>query len=75
MASRQSGAAAKRELASFARRTRSLPRREHRGEAFEQWAHDNPAEVERIQWEASEREAERLIAEYVAAGYEVEEVA
>lgn len=57
------------------KRTIRADAHQSRTEAFEQWAHDNPAEVERIQWEAAERDAERLIAQYVAAGYEVEEVA
>lgn len=47
------------------------PRRS-RTEAFLEWCEANPAEVERIQWEDAERDVERMVAEYNAAGWDVE---
>lgn len=43
-----------------------------RTEAFREWCGRNPAEVERIQWEDAERDVDRLVAEYNAAGWDVE---
>ena len=54
----------KRSIRGDARRSRT--------EAFQEWAEANPAEVERIQWEAAERDVDRMVAEYAAAGWDVE---
>lgn len=43
-----------------------------RTEAFREWCERNPAEVERIQWEDAERDVDRLVREYNAAGWDVE---
>jgi hypothetical protein len=46
--------------------------RRSRTEAFLEWCEANPAEVERIQWEDAERDVDRLVREYNAAGWDVE---
>jgi hypothetical protein len=43
-----------------------------RTEAFREWCERNPAEVQRIQWEDAERDVDRMVAEYNAAGWDVE---
>lgn len=43
-----------------------------RTEAFREWCERNPAEVERIQWQDAERDVDRMVREYNAAGWDVE---
>lgn len=63
------------ELAVVWRRVKKTIRgsdRRSRTEAFLEWCEANPAEVERIQWEAAERDVDRMVREYNAAGWDVE---
>lgn len=53
---------------------RSIHASPHRSrtEAFLEWCEANPGEVERLQWEAAERDVDRMVREYNAAGWDVE---